>query len=922
MKLQFDKNQAYQLDAIQSVIDLFDGQHLNNSDFEFSLADESGGSIQFSEKGVGNLFTVNDQQILENLQRVQKSNELQAHEHSTQLEKLFYNDPPLSKSVLTKESTITTFPNFSIEMETGTGKTYVYLRSIYELNKVYGFKKFIIVVPSVAIREGAIKNLEITFDHFQEIYENVPAEFKVYDSTKLITLSNFAKSNVIQILVINIDSFTKDQNVINQIRETGVKPIEYLQGTNPIVIIDEPQNMETDIRKKAIAKLSPLFTLRYSATHINLYNLAYKLDPVRAYDLGLVKQIEVDSVVSQNDSSGAFISLDGFKLNKTSTTAKLTILTNEKTGVVKKTVNAKNGENLYDLSKRVEAYREGYIINFIDSEEGFVEFSSGTTVYKGESQGGLNDYILKDMVKATVENHFKKEKELASLGIKVLSLFFIDRVANYRSYDESGNVLQGKFAIWFEEAFNELIKNPKYKSLYPFKVEQMHNGYFSQDKGRYKDSKEGKSTKADDETYQLIMKDKERLLDMAEPLRFIFSHSALREGWDNPNVFQICTLNESKSDLKKRQELGRGLRLCVDLTGKRNLQRSINRLTVIANESYDDFARALQKEIEDDCGVKFEGRIKNARNREKVVLKKNWQLDQNFIDLWEKIKYKTEYKVDYDTNELVSNASKLIKAMPTIPKPQIQRVKTETEFVRDERNRLVEVGGIVKSSKDRIISEVKYEIPDFLGYIQAKTELTRDTISKIVLSSGRIGEIFNNPQLFMDTVVKQIKTEFDRLKINGIKYEKIAGQVFEMKLFESSEIEEYIDNLIAVKKQEKTLYNYIQIDSLSKPEMDFARDCEGRDDVLFYIKLPSQFFIKTPIGNYNPDWALVKREDGDETKIYFVAETKDPKAIKDRTLLRDVERMKIHCGEKHFDQFDNVNFAVVGSVIDLKSEKL
>src|ERR1700757_1086419 len=918
MKLQFDKNQAYQLDAIQSIIDLFEGQHLNKSDFEFSLADELQGSIQFTEKGVCNNFTITEENILENLQKVQKANALQEHEHSKQLEKLFYNDPALSKSVLTKESIIAPFPNFSVEMETGTGKTYVYLRSIYELNKVYGFKKFIIVVPSVAIREGVIKNLEITFEHFQEIYDSVPSEFKVYDSNKLINLSNFAKSNAIQILVINIDSFTKDQNVINQIRETGIKPIEYLQGTNPIVIIDEPQNMETDIRKKAIANLNPLFTLRYSATHINLYNLAYKLDPVRAYDLGLVKQIEVDSVVSQNDSSGAFISLDGFKLNKTSTTAKLTILTNEKNGVVKKTINAKNGENLYDLSKRVESYRDGYILNFIDSEEGFIEFSSGAIVYKGESKGGLNDYILKDMVKATVENHLKKEKELSPLGIKVLSIFFINRVANYRSYDEMGNVIPGKFALWFEEVFTELAKNPKYKSLYPFKVEQMHNGYFSQDKGRFKDSKEGKSTKADDEAYHLIMKDKERLLDTTEPLRFIFSHSALREGWDNPNVFQICTLNESKSDLKKRQELGRGLRLCVDQSGKRNLERSINRLTVIANESYDEFARSLQKEIEDDCGVKFEGRIKNARAREKVALKKNWQLDQNFIDLWEKIKYKTEYKVDYNTNDLIRNASLAIKGMSTIPKPQILRVKTEAEFVRDENNRLVEVGGIVKGSKDRIVSEIKYEIPDFVGYIQAKTELTRDTISKIVLSSGRIGEIFNNPQLFMDTIVKHIKIEFDKLKINGIKYEKIAGQVYEMKLFETSEIEEYLDNLIAVKNQDKTLYNYIQIDSLSKPEMDFAEECENRDDILFYIKLPSQFVIKTPIGAYNPDWALIKREDSDDTKIYFVAETKDAKAAKDRTLLRETERMQIHCGEKHFEEFDGVNFNVVNKVSDLR----
>jgi len=918
MKIQFDKNQEYQLDAIRSIIDLLEGQHLNKSDFEFSIANETNGSIQFDEKGIGNKLSISENQILENLQKVQDGNELQSNERSAQLEKLFYNDPPLSKSVLNKHSTITTFPNFSIEMETGTGKTYVYLRSIYELNKVYGFKKFIIVVPSVAIREGVVKNLEITFDHFQEIYENVPVEFKVYDSAKLINLSNFAKSNAIQIMVINIDSFTKDQNVINQVRETGVKPIEYLQSTNPIVIIDEPQNMETDIRKKAISNLNPLFTLRFSATHLNLYNLVYKLDPVRAYDLGLVKQIEVDSVVSLNDSSGAFISLDGFKLSKNSTTAQLTILINEKSGVTKKSIGAKNGENLYDLSKQVEAYRDGYIINFIDSDDGFIEFSGGTIVYKGESKGGLNDFILRDMVKATVENHFRKEQQLGSLGIKVLSIFFIDRVANYRYYDEMGNAQPGKFAIWFEEAFNELAKNPKYKSLYPFQVEEMHDGYFSQDKGRFRDSKEGKGNKADDAAYQLIMKDKERLLDTSIPLRFIFSHSALREGWDNPNVFQICTLNESKSELKKRQEIGRGLRLCVDQSGLRNRERAINRLTVIANESYDNFAKALQKEIESDCGVNFAGRIKNAKERAKVVLKKNWQLDKNFIELWDRIKAKTEYSVNYSTETLISNSSLALKSIPFISKPQIQRVKTETEFVRDDKNTLIEISGNIKSSKGRIVNEVRYEIPDFISYVQSKTELTRDSISKIILSSGRLNEIFNNPQLFMDSVVKCIKTEFDRLKINGIKYQKIAGKVYEMKLFESSEIEHYLDNLIAVKNKDKTLFNYIQIDSLSTPEMNFAKECETRDDVLFYIKLPHWFIIKTPIGPYNPDWAFIKNEDGDGKKIYFVAETKDPKAVKDRNLLRESEKMKIHCGEKHFEEFENIKFEVVGTVSDLK----
>ncbi len=317
--------------------------------------------------------------------------------------------------------------------------------------------------------------------------------------------------------------------------------------------------------------------------------------------------------------------------------------------------------------------------------------------------------------------------------------------------------------------------------------------------------------------------------------------------------------------------------------------------------------------------MKFEGRIKNARSRTKVELKKSWQLDQNFLDLWDRIKHKTAYRVNYDTQELIKTAAEGVRNMPSIPKPQIQRIKTELEFVK-EAGVLQEVGGTIKSSKNREITDTRFDIPDFVGYIQSKTELTRDTISKIILNSGRLSDIFNNPQMFMDAVVRAIKDEFDRLKINGIKYEKIAGQHYEMKLFESVEVESYIEHLIAVKHQDKTLYNYILIDSLSSPERKFAAECESRDDIFFYIKLPSWFVIKTPIGNYNPDWALIKREEGDETKIYFVAETKSRQQIDDTKKLRPYEEMKIHCGEKHFAAFGNVTFQAISSVTELKDK--
>lgn len=749
MKLQFDKDQVYQLAAIQSVVDLFKGQPLNKGAFESSLSNSSSGSIKITDVGIGNNLVLTENELFNNLNQVQINSDLKGAELSTSIEKLWLGDQQAE------------FPNYSIEMETGTGKTYVYLRSIYELNKVYGLKKFVIVVPSVAIREGVLKALQITAEHFGEIYGNQPADYKVYDACRLTGLANFAKSNAIQILVINIDSFTKDINVINQVRETGVRPIEYIQKSNPIVIIDEPQNMETDIRKRAIANLNPLFTLRYSATHKNLYNLIYKLDPVKAYDLGLVKQIEVDSVIAKNDSSGAFISLDGFKLAKNSIIAQITLFVNTNAGLIKKQVRAKIGNDLFLLSKGCTSYKDGFVINQLDAENDRIEFSSGYVVYKGQATGGLTDQVLKEMIDATVENHFKKEKELNKKGIKVLSIFFIDRVANYRAYDEQGNVIKGKYVQWFEESFLKWQKKPAYKGLYTYDAQEVHNGYFSQDKGKLRDSKEGKPTKADDETFKLIMQDKERLLDLATPLRFIFSHSALREGWDNPNVFQICTLNETKSDVKKRQEIGRGLRLCVDQSGLRNLDRDVNRLTIIANEAYESFSKALQNEIEEECGVKFEGRIKKAREGVKAVLKDQRLADNGLLTPGNKIR--KAYPVQYSSEELIQRCVIALKEMPAIAQPTIHKEKNLAKFIRNEEGMLLGLASELKSSRDRKVEGTSYEIPDLVTYMQSKTKLTRASITAILLQSGRLAEVFIHPQLFMDTVARIIKHQFNRL---------------------------------------------------------------------------------------------------------------------------------------------------------------
>jgi type III restriction enzyme len=918
MKLQFEKNQQHQIEAIESIVALFQEQEkVTDKTFpeQISSSDEA---LLFSESIRSNILTLSDETVLSNLQRVQRGNGFSNKIVSDSLERMWFNEATNVKGFIPNESIVADFANFSLEMETGTGKTYVYLRSIFELNEAYGWTKFVIVVPSIAIREGVLKSLEMTTEHFGELYGNIPCEFKVYDASRPSYLTNFARSNSIQILVINIDSFAKDDNIINQISESGTKPISFIQEANPIVIIDEPQNMETDIRKRAISLLNPLFTLRFSATHKNTYNLIYRLDPVRAYDLGLVKQIEVDSVVSRNGSSGTFVSLDDFKTNTRSVTAKISIYMNQSNGIVKKQVTAKVGDDLHKLSKGVESYQDGYIVNEIDSEASTISFSNGQTIVQGESLGGLSEEILREMVDATVENHFKKEKELAPKGIKVLSIFFVDKVSNYRSYDATGNPVQGKFAKWFEESFKKWNQSSQFKGLFTLDAFEVHDGYFSQDKGKVKDSKEGRLTKTDDETFTLIMKDKERLLDPATPLRFIFSHSALREGWDNPNVFQICTLNETKSVLRKRQELGRGLRLCVNTDGVRVMDRNLNRLTVIANEEYEDFSRSLQKEIEEDCGVNFEGRIKDARKRAQIKLKNKWMDDSLFLELWDKIKHRTIYSVDYASENLIKSCISAINDLPPMDKVSIHREKNVAKFIRNEKGELVELSGIQTSSRERALTDIAYSIPDLVSHIQSKTEITRHSITQILLGTSRLRDVFVNPQQFMDAVVRIIKYEFDQIKLSGIKYEKIGASPYEMRLFEIAEVEQYLDNLVKVQKADKTLYNYVVVDSNSRPERDFAEACEARDDILFYVKLPKSFQIPTPIGAYIPDWALIKQDEDKGIKIYFVAETKDSKHAQNLHLLRLQEQQKIKCATKHFEAVGDVSYQVVGSVDELK----
>jgi type III restriction enzyme len=616
VKLQFDANQSFQRDAIDAVTDLFDGQPQGPPEYSVINVAAMDGLFEGQERselGVGNRLLLADERIRENLRAIQTRHDIEIPDAAAAPEAWEVFDVPANSA--------RRVPHFSVEMETGTGKTYVYLRTIFELSRRYGFQKFIIVVPSVAIREGVLKNIEITAEHFRDLYNSLPFEHFVYDAKKVNRLRQFATSNTLQILIINIDAFRKNftlaeteerkkSNVIYQERDQfGQRaPIEFVQAARPIVIIDEPQSVDaTEKAQDAIKALNPLCTLRYSATHRNIYNLVYRLDPIRAFELKLVKQIVVASAVAEDAVNEPFVRVEKIDYKK-GIKAKLRIHVQTSTGPKEKSVTVKQGDDLFTRSEERAVYRDGYEIAEINAEPAneYLRFANGRTLRLGEEMGGLRDDVWRAQIKHTVRKHLDKELQVAGRGIKVLSLFFIDRVANYRDYGTDGQPVPGKFATAFEEVLGELRKDAQYRTVSWLgePPERVHNGYFAQDKkGVLKDTRG--DTQLDDEVYNLIMKEKERLLSLDEPLRFIFSHSALREGWDNPNVFQICTLNESKSAIKKRQEIGRGLRLPVDQSGVRVFDESINKLYVMANESYEDFARALQTEYEEDCGVTF-----------------------------------------------------------------------------------------------------------------------------------------------------------------------------------------------------------------------------------------------------------------------------------------------------------------------------
>lgn len=1007
MKIQFDANLDYQRDAIESVTGVFAGQEICQTNFTVApLQSWEEGSLfhgtQEDSLGIGNRLRLLDEDIHANIRKIQLKNGLVP-----------------SESFDSKDGI-----HLTVEMETGTGKTYVYLRTVFEMNRLYGFTKFIIVVPSIAIKEGVQKSLEITATHFKELYENVAFDYFTYDSSKLSDVRNFATSPDIQIMVINIDAFRKSftdpeqenkANIIHRAhdRMTGAKPIEFIQQTNPIVIVDEPQSVDTtDKSKEAIASLNPMCTLRYSATHVEKHHMVYKLDSVDAYEQKLVKQIEVAGIEVKDGHNKAYIKLISVNNKKSPISAKIEIDARLKNGSIKrKEVTVTSGADLLDArySGGRDVY-DGYIIDDIYCEQGneYINFTSKPDILKlGQALGEVDPDELKRLqIRKTIEEHLDKEMRLRPQGIKVLSLFFIDKVANYRWYDEDGNPQKGKFALMFEEEYDRAIRKPKYSQLFEgadldTAVQGVHNGYFAIDKKKdssgkemLKESKIGKDGKAassesDGSAYNTIMKDKEWLLSFDCKLKFIFSHSALKEGWDNPNVFQICTLNETTSVIKKRQEIGRGLRICVNQDGERVHGFAVNTLTVMANESYEQFAEQLQKEIENEEGIKFgvvekhlfanivvpvddhnheylgaeaskqlwehlqsEGHIdskgkvqdslkaslkngtlalpeafqphtaqivsvlkkisgnlniKNRDDKAKVSLNKAVYLSPEFQALWDRIKYKTTFRVNFDTRALIEKCAEEIKINLQVGKARFTYRKAKTEIDRGgvHTEKAVEATSVYESRS--------FDLPDLITYLQNETNLTRRTIVAIINKSGRLESFKNNPQKFIEQAGNIIKSQMRLFIVDGIKYHKIGDdQFYAQELFQQNELFGYLkDNMV---KAEKSVFDYVVYDS--DIELEFASAFERNEDIKLYAKLPGWFKIDTPLGGYNPDWAVLIEKDGKE-KLYFVVETKSTLFSVER---RPEENAKIKCGYAHFEALgDEVNFTVSNSMDEFSS---
>ena len=990
MKLHFEDDLDYQMAAIESVVNLFKGQEISRSEFTVTFRPESTPymSLDFEESqlGIGNRLLLVDEEIEDNLRKIQLHNGL----HPT--EKLVSGD-------------------FTVEMETGTGKTYVYLRTIFELNMNYGFTKFVIVVPSVAIKEGTYKTLQITQEHFEGLYPKAKGyEYFLYDSSKLGQVRNFATSSNIQIMVTTVGAINK-KDINNLYKENentgGEKPIDLVSATNPIIIVDEPQSVDGGLKgkgKEALIAMNPLCTLRYSATHVEKHHMIFRLDAIDAYERGLVKQIEVASLHIDSGNNKPYIRLESTHNMKGSITAKVEMDVQRGKNIRREILTVEDGDDLEQVSNRAiyENMQIGTITCGKNNEsievkgEGFDQ-----DLRPGEAKGGVDpDQIKLLMIQRTIKEHLDKELTFAAnkQAIKVLSLIFIDSVDHYRQYDGDGNPVKGKYAVMFEEEYRKLAKSANYQSLFKeidleTDADEVHNGYFSIDKkGRSVETAENNQANRDnaERAYNLIMKEKEKLLSFDTKLKFIFSHSALKEGWDNPNVFQICTLRDMGSELERRQTLGRGLRLCVDQSGLRLRGNEVNTLTVIATENYEKFAENLQKEIEKDTGIRFgiveehqfadirvtpefgapvalgidqskriwkflkdqdyvdaKGKVQDslrtvlkdgnfelsdeikqelvqkhgdiqaelvATDIQAVLRKFSGKLDikdaddrrtirtreavlesGEFRSLWERIKYKTTYRVDFDNLKLLKDCAEAIKKCPPITKTHAQFRKADIAIGK---------GGVgvkeTSTSGYTTIHENDIELPDIITDFQDKTQLTRKSIVQILRESRRLQDFLRNPQQFMDYCSEAINRTKRLALVDGIKYTKIGDeQFYAQELFQQEELKGYLKNTL---ETQKSVYTHVVYDS-GGVEKSFAEDLERNEQVKVYAKLPAWFKIPTPLGTYNPDWAVVVEDDGEE-KLYFVVETKGSTWWDD---LRHLEGAKIKCGERHFEEIAKIS---------------
>jgi len=966
IKLHFEDDLDYQQAAIESVAGLFAGQELCRSEFTVTSQAHPSGQQQMgfveSELGIGNRLQLLDDEILENLHTIQLKSGLRP------TESLASGD-------------------FSVEMETGTGKTYVYLRTIFELSKRYGFTKFVIVVPSIAIKEGTYSTLKKTREHFENLYPLAKGyEYFLYDSSKLDQVRNYATSPNIQIMVVTVGAINKKDvnNLYKDSEKTGgEKPIDLVRATHPIVIVDEPQSVDGGLSgkgKEALDAMNPLCTLRYSATHVDKHQMLYRLDAVDAYERGLVKQIEVAALEVQGANNKAYVKLLSTHNRKNSISAKI----ETSTGDGRVTMTVEDGDDLEQETGR--ALYENFRVGTIRCKKGEESIELGMpggeiTLRPGEEVNGVNpDDVKRLMIRRTIKEHLDKEKRFAAQkrGVKVLSLFFIDSVEFYRSYDEDGNAVKGKYAVMFEEEYTKLAKRPDYQDLFDgidleMDAKEVHNGYFSIDKkGKLTETAENNQTNRDnaERAYNLIMKEKEKLLGFGSRLKFIFSHSALREGWDNPNIFQICALRDMGTERERRQTIGRGLRLCVNQQGERLRGFDVNTLTVIATESYEKFAENLQKEIEEDTGIRFgivekhqfaavtvaaedgstqplgvdqseqlwhslkdEGYIdhngkvqdtlrtalkdntlelpegfsgqkgaikdilrklagkldiKNADERVPIKTRQAVLESAEFKALWERIKHRTTYRVQFDNPKLIKDCAQAILNGPPI-------TKTRARF----RTADIAIGrGGVQANEGNVgaftaISESDIELPDLLTDLQDKTQLTRKSLVEILTTCQRLSDFKRNPQEFIDLCSEAINRTKRLALVDGIRYQRIGDEYFyAQELFHEEELTGYLKNTL---KTKKSVYEHVVYDSAGT-EKRFAEDLEANEAVKVYAKLPGWFKIPTPLGSYNPDWAVLVEDDGEET-LYFVVETKSSNWWDD---LRHKEGAKIKCGEKHF----------------------